>query len=1059
MKTFSLSRNLKYILVGAMSLSLIAVFAAPLTSPTKQPLNYIAGGDLNTFNLGSSSPAPVAYSPWFENGAWQGDLIAKPVSDQGVIGASYIWQAKDVFADPLGADANDVSATYWSDTSGTDKRIIITTTGGSLGWTGNAPGDDDKVPFRYNDYNSNPAPLPGTVLTQSQQDSIAATVTDQEKIINFARGDRSNENISATQAASEPGLPANSAGTLRERYSILGDIIHSTPRYVGAPDANYVFNNYASFKSSNSGRAGRVYVGANDGMLHGFDAANGQEVFAYVPSMVIGNLRKLSALNYRHTYFVDGELAAGDAYAAFPACGGGSCWRTVLVGGLGAGGQGFYALDITDPVTTSDTESAVRANILWEVGAPSNSPDPKLGYTFSRPTIARLKTGQWVAIAGNGYDSTTGKAVLYLIDIATGNVVDVQPSPQATPAATDKNGLSSPTVIDSDFDGDADFVYAGDLNGDMWRFDLTGVGNPVTAAAVGAYKLYDGSPAQPITAAPDVSTHPDGGFLVFFGTGRAFSTADLANSTAQAIYGIHDQGTALSSPTLVTQTLTFGSYGGVTPSLSIRTSTSNPVNYASADGWKVALPAGERLLGHLQVRGDRVQLMSTNITITPYENWLMQLDYLTGGSPLFTVFDLNGDSVLNTADDAGGNIVAAFKFSEGVTALQVASQPTIAFKSSGKDVILVNSLGLIACTVNCSAGFAAGHIDVDTDSPDGGTIAAKGTGLGGVTDGHVHEYDKIHGQVLVDYFSLEPLGQSKLNRVTDVFIDPNQTFLVLIANGDYSPGGMLTIGSAAPVNVKDYQDALINKIQTDSLTAADLHTINELLGTTLPGNDPVATGETIAGALRISFTDTSIATGGLHPTNTGCVNKDNALINYHDRWRNGALTLHLIRVDASELGSVASWVHLQADDIDTPAAEFTGVRAESARFLYESTLFWHWKDIAGEVRKKIGTGDTVDTPCYGDPDWYASVEVIQAGLTAAEVELADDKIADLRAEGKDKDADKLQALLDEAVKPGGSTTAGRGSPIEVAGGQQSVGETPGVEINTGQRSWLEMGDF
>jgi hypothetical protein len=172
------------------------------------------------------------------------------------------------------------------------------------------------------------------------------------------------------------------------------------------------------------------------------------------------------------------------------------------------------------------------------------------------------------------------------------------------------------------------------------------------------------------------------------------------------------------------------------------------------------------------------------------------------------------------------------------------------------------------------------------------------------------------------------------------------------------------------------------------------------------------------------------------------------------------LTLHLIRVDASELGSVASWVHLQADDIDTPAVEFTGVRAESARFLYESTLFWHWKDIAGEVRKKIGTGDTVATPCYGDADWSDSVAAIQGGgLTADEVELAEDKIEELRAAGKDKDADKLQALLDEAPKPGDTSTEGRGIPIEVAGGQQSVGATPGVVINTGPRSWLEMGDF
>ncbi|MFQ5757665.1 MAG: pilus assembly protein, partial [Acidiferrobacterales bacterium] len=823
MKLFQVFRKFKYLIAAVAGFPVIGLFAASLTAPSLQPLNYVGMGDLNTFNLSSTSPTPVLYSPWFENGTWIGDLIAYPVSGGGVIGATPDWKARDVFADPAGADADNVSSTYWSAATGTNKRIIITTDGDSITWIGNAPSDVDKLPFRYNDYVTNPAPTPGTVLTQAQQDAITATLADQQSIINFVRGDRSNE-----------------GATLRTRGSILGDIIHSAPEYVAAPSQNYTFSGYAAFKASNSARAARVYAGANDGMLHAFDATNGQEVFGYIPSMVIADLAKLAADPYAHTYFVDGELASGDAYGAFPGCAG-SCWRTVLVGGLGAGGKGFYALDITTPVTTADTENSAKAKILWEIGAPANGADPDLGYTFSRPTITRLKSGQWVVIAGNGYDSTNGNAVLYIIDIDSGDVVKVEPSGQAVPSASDKNGLSSPTVIDSDFDGNADYVFAGDLNGDLWRFDLTGVSStPVTVGEVSYYKLYPGSAAQPITAAPDVSRHPDGDFIVFFGTGRGFNATDIADTTVQAIYGIHDQGSAIATPSLVTQTLTAKSYTGTSPATSVRVATNNAVDYTTVDGWKLDLPVGERLFGHLVVRADRVQFTSTNPTLAVYENWLTQLDFLTGGPPQFTVFDLNQDASLNSTDNVDGNgdgdtldaedTVVAQLLGDGLTPVQVASQPLIAFKSSGVDTILISSLGMPAaaqpCTIDCGGGFQGGHIDVDTDSPSGGTTAPGNDGLGGSTDAHQHEYDKVHGQVYVDYFSLEPrrglpraddptaIAGAKLNRVTEVGILSGEEFLVLIANADLSPGGMLTIGSNAPVNVKDYQDALIAKIQT-----------------------------------------------------------------------------------------------------------------------------------------------------------------------------------------------------------------------------------------------------
>ena len=1068
MKLFKIFRKFKFLIAAVAGFHVIVLFAARLIDPSSQPLNYVGMGDLNTFNLSSTSPTPVLYSPWFENGTWVGDLIAYPVSGGGVIGATPDWKARDVFADPGGADADNVSSTYWSATAGTNKRMLITTNGG--GWTGNAPAATDKIPFRYNDYATNPSPGAGTVLTQAQQDAIAATVADQQNFINFVRGDRSNE-----------------GATTRTRGSILGDIIHSAPEYVGAPSKNYTFSGYAAFKASNSARAARVYVGANDGMLHAFDAANGQEVFAYIPSMLIPDLAKLTVDPYVHTYFVDGELASGDAYAAFPACGGGSCWRTVLVGGLGAGGgKGFYALDVTTPVTTADTEDSARAKILWEIGAPNNSADPKLGYTYSRPRIARLKTGQWVAIAGNGYDSTSGHAVLYIIDIDSGDVVKVQPSGQAVPGPTDKNGLSSPTVIDSDFDGDADFVYAGDLNGHMWRFDLTGVSStPVTANQISYYKLYPGSPSQAITAAPDISRHPDGDFIVFFGTGRDFNDTDAADTTVQAIYGIRDQGAAIASPSLVTQTLTLNSYTGVAPALAVRVSTSNAVDYTSVDGWQVDLPAGERLFDHLVVRADRVQFTSTNPTTAVYENWLMQLDYLTGGPPQFTVFDLNQDGSLNSTDNVDGNsdgdtvdpedTVVAQLLGDGLTPLQVAAQPLIAFKSSGVDTILINSLGLpvtvVACTFDCASGFTGGHIDVDTDSPNGGVNGDSGDGLGGDTDGHVHEYDNDHSQVYVDSFSLEPtvVGGDKLNRVTQVGLDPTQRVLILIANADLSPGGKLTIGNGAPVNVKAYQDAIISKIQTGTVAVTDLHRLQDLDNTTLPGNAPTAAGETLPGALRISFTDTSIIGGGLVPTNTGCV-RGNDVIN--DRWRNAALTLQLLKVNSGERGSVAGWVNIQADDPVTPAVETTGVTvSDPARFLYESTLFWHWKaDGALAKLRDLIAGTKLPTPCYGDPDWADSVAVIESWtadpLTQAEIDAANQAIDDLNAAGDTRGANKVAAALADALAVGsGGGGGGGGGGIEQGveilptGGVQSAGETPGVTINSGQRSWLEMGNF
>ncbi|MGH8533221.1 MAG: pilus assembly protein [Gammaproteobacteria bacterium] len=236
-------------------------------------------------------------------------------------------------------------------------------------------------------------------------------------------------------------------------------------------------------------------MGANDGMLHAFDAYTGptagEEAFAYVPAADYKNLNQLTNPSYTHKFYVDGAPTVGDAFF-------GGSWPTVLVGGLRAGGQAIYALDITDPPGSSDNETGIAAKVLWEfndVEDPlANNPDygdKDLGDTFSEPNIVRLHNGQWAAVFGNGYNntksdgllttSTTGNAVLYIVDIATGELIKkidtgvgkTQDPKTATLANQLPNGLATPAPIDANGDSIVDYIYAGDLFGNLWKFDVS----------------------------------------------------------------------------------------------------------------------------------------------------------------------------------------------------------------------------------------------------------------------------------------------------------------------------------------------------------------------------------------------------------------------------------------------------------------------------------------------------------------------------------------------------------------------------------------------------------
>jgi len=512
----------------------------------------------------------------------------------------------------------------------------------------------------------------------------------------------------------------NCANNFRTRNSLLGDIVNSSPVLVGAP--NYLAyrvdpveggsaGSYATFQSAKASRRAQVYVGANDGMLHAFDAATLEEKFAFVPTPVIPKLNHLMARDYgttiSHQYYVDGRLTTADVYFD-------NKWHTVLVGTLGGGGRGLFALDITDP---DDIE------LLWEFTTDSaatketTTQKSNLGYNFGPPTITRLHTGDWAAVFGNGYysdNADSGKAILYAVKISDGTLIKAV---EATSPTTGSNGLSAVQVADYNGDIVADAAYAGDLLGNLWRFDLTSRNTTPPfnrdsdgtsqadsfAVAFGGHPLYrartsdqDTGHPQAITVAPVLIQHPTlKGYLVTFATGRYLSVNDkLSPFDIQTVYGIWDRWTlgqetnadmvnAHNRESLQEQTITSASYSSGTVTRNVRTFSANAVNWyregtsdTNADtnvdrwGWYTDLKTvgtstnkGERVIFPLKTLGDTLVFTSITPNADPcsagIDSTLYGIDGKTGGQTRYHVFDLNHDGKIDVGDSVAGNTVVS----------------------------------------------------------------------------------------------------------------------------------------------------------------------------------------------------------------------------------------------------------------------------------------------------------------------------------------------------------------------------------------------------------------
>lgn len=437
-------------------------FANALTSTLNNISQRSGSASSIAANSTQISTNTKIFNAKFDTSKWSGELEAIAITSTGVA-ATPSWSASSLIPTPT-------------------SRTILTRSGGST------------VTFQWSN------------LSASDKTSMVSS-----DIVDYIRGTRTKEQ--------------QNGGSLRNRQSILGDIVDSTPAYVLDSDT--------------------IYIGANDGMLHGFNANTGVELFAYIPSTVIPTLANLSSPTYSHTYYVDGDIAVSSKVQTNN--------RNYLVSLLGRGGKGLFALDVTNPTAFGTSD------VLWEY---FNTADNDLGYMLGTPVIAKMNNGSMVAIVGNGYNSTSGKAVLYVFDLASGALI----KKFDTLVGTD-NGMGTPGLLDADSDGDIDYIYGGDLKGNVWKIDVSSANT-----ATWDFSFKSGTTPQPLFIAKDSSGTVQpittsltpvmdnvagdanfGKLFLFFGTGSYFRSSDSTDTQIQTMYGLIDTNTQVSSRSQLTQ--------------------------------------------------------------------------------------------------------------------------------------------------------------------------------------------------------------------------------------------------------------------------------------------------------------------------------------------------------------------------------------------------------------------------------------------------------------------------------------------------------------------------
>jgi type IV pilus assembly protein PilY1 len=628
---------------------------AALASSLQSAVDDIISSISNAGGVATQSEATQignkVFQPVFNPSGWYGELRCFNLDATTGIGAACTPNSKAVIPTPTATSGRNIFTS----------KVIPTA----------ALNDNETTAFDFKVSNMG-------LMTNQQKSNLGSTSTIQQNTINFVRG---VEGIAGARSR----YSAVAGGTV-----LLGDIVDGQPAVISKPYGSTSDTTYAAFAAANVNR-NFVFVGANDGMLHGFRidessvgaGDNMKEVIGYVPSAVYGSLEALGKTDYGtttpHAYHVNGHLKQGDVKLN-------GNWKTILVGGLGQGGQGYFALDATNASSLASASTAIK----WEFTDASSS---SLGYSFGAPLIYNIRTSATTVtpavIVSNGYqsnydDSSTGgvkttsaASALYILDANTGVLIKSIDLPTG-------GGLSSPAGVDVGQDGILDYVYAGDMNGKMWRFDLTD--NSPNNFHVVTTPIFDAGSGSPITLRPAVmpvykaSTGESLGNLILFGTGKLLSNADRSDTTVQSLFGILDKLDAVpttvpntTTPTTLlaqtftdvytdsaTNTIRDGTYRKVSTNIIDLTSDTN--TYL---GWVIRLPiSSERLVSTPLVFGDKV-LFGTGIPLSTEQclpggsGWIIGLNPMTGSvtrkgnsssGAAFSFIDLNNDGRSSAAD-------------------------------------------------------------------------------------------------------------------------------------------------------------------------------------------------------------------------------------------------------------------------------------------------------------------------------------------------------------------------------------------------------------------------
>ncbi len=643
----------------------------------REVLKEIAGSSQSVVaastNSGTLNTGLKIYQTRYTSGDWRGELVAWNIEQQTSNGVTiYSIASSPQWVAPIKEGPNKIVAA--------EDRVLLT------GYKGGKT-------FTENTFNGEP--------------EWSTWFESNENIIKFLRGDSTAQNVRASI------LP------------MMGDVVNSSPLYIPAPviglykDDDVAFEsgqNYSDYYNANKTRNAMIYVGANDGMLHGYEADTGIEKLGYFPAKVLPNLHKLAQSDYAHQFYVDDTPSAAEVFDHVD-----NKWRTILVGGLRRGGQGIYALDVTNP-NFVNTDAAANSMALWEF---DDTQSADLGYTYSKPQVMRLNDGKFYVVLGNGYNnhendgnvSNSGDAVLYLLNIHDGTIVKSlstnvgsaeDPSGEgyanglATVTGLDA-GTSSATGMSAGYDRKIDYIYAGDLFGNVWKFDFTSndpddwmlraaqtgvVENPLKlfTACSGADSTTncitgENHNHQSITSKLSLHKLDNGNYIVLFGTGKLLelTDADTSNINTQSFYAIVDDDSVVPRSSLLQQKIVY--QGNVNSSLNqeVRITTNHKLKtqrgwfmnlhkpqYTSTnidsilDGLISASYAneGEQVLSQARVSNDVVSFY-TRITKnsqdpckpTTTNSFTMKLDVESGSRLSVKHFDIDNNGVIDENDD------------------------------------------------------------------------------------------------------------------------------------------------------------------------------------------------------------------------------------------------------------------------------------------------------------------------------------------------------------------------------------------------------------------------